>query len=775
MIDWITKEESWDLPVRGFRAADEGSGAAASPGSPLRFESPRGCLELSLAERSALRLRFARKLPFSTKASRAIEPGLAAAMSSSPAAASLESAPGAARLKARAGDFLFELDREGGAFTVSAGSGLGFSSAGPIRLCRDSISAAFELAPGESIYGLGEKTGFLDRRGRRFEMWNTDRPTHTPDADPLYQSIPFLIRFDGRVAQGLFLDSSARSLFDLGFAEPGLLGLAAFDEELDLYFIEGPSIAEVVSSYGRLTGRMELPPRWALGFGQSRWSYYPEEAVLGLASRLREDGIPCDSIYLDIDYMDGYRVFSWDLSRFPDPEDLCAKLRASGIRAVTIVDPGVKRDARYAMYREGCAEGHFCKLPDGSVYHGRVWPGEAAYPDFSRSATREWWAAAHRELLGRGVSGIWCDMNEPSDFSRGPEADADRRKATVPNELLSDEDGSPRPFALTHNAYGLDMCRAAARAFELHKPGERPFVLTRAGYAGVQRYAAVWSGDNHSWWEHLAQSLPMLLGMGLSGLAFVGSDAGGFQGDADAELYCRWMELASLTPFFRAHAAIDSRPQEPWAFGAEAESVAREAIRLRYSLLPYIYSLFRAATQDGLPIMRPLVLDFPRDERSRGLCDEFLLGPSLLVAPVLRPGERERLVYLPEGLWYDFYTGEAAEGGRSLIAPAPLGRIPLFARSGSVLALAESAASTAAMDFSHLRLRAYAGAEGSFELYEDDGESLAYKDGEFSLTRYAITRTAAGEWSLSSERLRDGWMPGRASPAAELVGGPWAR
>lgn len=757
-MDWVTKDDDWKLHVEAFeKLGPAGSGFVA--------RSSRGELELSLLGKSMLRLRFARKPPFSTRASRAVLPQLEAPEK-------LELREASKAISAEAGGFSFELDRDSGAFSVSSERGVSFSASSAIRLGRDSISVSFELIADESIYGLGEKTGFLDRRGRRLEMWNTDRPIHTPDADPLYQSIPFLIRFDGERAQGLFLDSSARTLFDLGFSDPDRLDIAAFDDELDLYFIEGPSIADVVASYARLTGAMELPPLWALGFGQSRWSYYPEEKVLKLAREFRERGIPCDSIYLDIDYMDGYRVFSWNLSRFPDPEAFCAKLERMGIRVVTIVDPGVKRDARYAIYRAGCEGGHFCKLPDGSVYHGKVWPGDAAYPDFSRSATREWWAQAHAELLGRGVSGIWCDMNEPSDFSRG--SDTDRRAVTVPDELLSDEDGSPRPFSITHNLYGLDMSRAARRAFELHKPLERPFVLTRAGYSGVQRYAAVWSGDNHSWWEHLAQSVPMLLGMGLSGLSFVGSDAGGFQGDADAELYARWMELAALTPFFRAHAAIDSRPQEPWSFGPEAEDAARKAVTLRYSLLPYIYSVFRAAARDGLPVMRPLVLDFPKDERARNLCDEFLLGPALLVAPVIRPGDRERLVYLPAGRWYDFYSGEVIEGGRSLIAAAPFDRIPLFVRAGSVLALAMSADSTAAMDFSRLRIRAYAGDSGAFELYEDDGRSLAYKDGEYSLTRYAIAQESGGAWRLSSEVLHSGWKGGCHAPELELVGGPWA-
>ncbi|MDP3177232.1 MAG: glycoside hydrolase family 31 protein [Spirochaetaceae bacterium] len=765
MSDWVTEDGAWALPAAPCRGA-------TMRDSRCVLELARGAIEVTSIEDSVLRIRFARSLPFSRRPSRAV-------IAESSGSAVLGGDEAIARVSS--GAFALLLDRATCRMVLSGPGGPLFSGNGPFLLGRDSISLSARLEEGESIYGLGEKTGFLDRRGRRFEMWNTDDPTHTPDKDPLYQSIPFLVRFDGRRASGLFLDSTARSVFDLGFSDPDRLRIEVGDDEMDLYFFEGPTIASVVAAYARLTGTMRLPPRWALGFGQSRWSYYPDSRVIGIAKEFRERDIPCDSIYLDIDHMDGYRVFTWNGARFPDPAGMCAELGSMGFRAVAIVDPGVKKDARFPLYVEGARDGRFCLLPDGSIYHGRVWPGEAAYPDFSSSAAREWWARAHAPLLGQGVSGIWCDMNEPSDFST--DAGRDRRKATVPDDLMSDEDGDPRPFSLSHNAYGLDMCRAAVRAFETHSPGRRPFVLTRSGYAGIQRYAAVWTGDSHAWWEQLAQSMPMLLGKGLSGLPFVGGDAGGFQGDADAELYIRWMQLAAMTPFFRAHASIHSKAREPWSFGSsaagggatgsEAEAAARDAIRLRYSLLPYIYSEFRRASLDGLPVMRPLVLDFQGDPRARGLCDEFLLGRSLLVAPVTRPGDRERLVYLPGGLWYDYFTGEAIEGGRSVIAEAPLGRIPIFAKAGSVVPLAESAPSTAAMDFSRLRLRAYAGGEGSFELYEDDGESLAYLEGAYDLTRLSISRNASGEWELGREALHRGFAGGCASPELELIGGPW--
>lgn len=755
MINWITKDKAWELPTSPLLGA-------TTRGAACVLELAKGSIELTAVEPSIMRLRYSRSGAFSVRPSRAV----VTLPTGSTTLVEGKSGPGIL-----AGRFCVDFDRSSSGITVSGSNGIIFSSEGPFLLDRDSVSLTAILAPDESIYGLGEKTGFLDRRGRYVEMWNTDDPVHTPDKDPLYQSIPFLIRFDGVRASGLFLDSTARSFFDLGFSDPERLGISVHDTEMDLYFIEGPSIADVVSAYTRLTGNMNLPPRWALGFGQSRWSYHPESRVMDLAISFRKRDIPCDTIYLDIDYMDGYRVFTWNGARFPDPARMCSKLARMGFRVVTIVDPGVKRDALYPLYVGGAREGRFCRLADGSIYHGKVWPGESAYPDFSSRSTREWWAHAHRPLLESGVSGIWNDMNEPSDFSS--ETGGDRRKATVPDEVMSDEDGEPRSFALSHNAYGLDMCRATAQAFEEFRPGKRPFVLTRAGYAGIQRYAAVWTGDNHSWWEHLAQAVPMQLGLGLSGICFVGGDSGGFQGDADGELFARWMEFSALTPFFRAHSFIDSKPHEPWSFGPETEAAARDAIRLRYSLLPYLYSEFRKASLDGLPVMRPLVLDYQNDTRTRNLCDEFLLGRSLLVAPVLRPAERERLVYLPEGLWYDFHTKEAIEGGRSIIAAAPFNRIPLFVRAGALIPLAEPADSTALMDFSRLRIEAYAGARGAFELYEDDGESFAYREGAYTLTRYEIAQASDGEWKIHSERICNGWTGACASPMVKLIGGPW--
>lgn len=630
--------------------------------------------------------------------------------------------------------------------------------------CKGFIGITSAISKDQKFYGLGEKTGFLDKRGRKYTMWNTDDPLHTPDRDPLYKSIPFLISKDDDRVFGLFVDSIALSQFDLGYEHPDYLSLKVRDDLLDLYILDGASIKEVLTRYTELTGRMKLPPLWSLGYQQCRWSYYPEERVEQLAQEFKNRDIPCDAIYLDIDYMNEFRVFTFDENRFPHPEQLSSKLREQGIRLVTIIDPGVKMDADYPVYLEGARNGYFCKLPTGEVYHGKVWPGVSAYPDFSKSATRKWWGEKHAALFDKGISGIWNDMNEPSDFS--VETHGDRTLATVPNHVMMDFDGKPRSFAKSHNAYGLLMCMATLEGFNTLRPDERPFIVTRSAYAGIQRYSAVWTGDNHSWWEHLASSIPMYLNIGLSGVPFVGGDVGGFQGECEPELFARWIQLGAFTPFFRAHSVIHSKDHEPWAFGQEVEKVAREAIKLRYSLMPYLYSEMRRSAETGLPLMRPLVLEFENDPLTHHIDDQFMVGPWLLVAPVLKRHARKRMVYLPEGAWYDYYTKQYYEGGTTILVDAPLDRIPLFVRAGAILPFAEPALSTKLMDMGRLRFEVYTGAAGVFDLYEDDGISYDYREGRYNLYRFTLSKAQEGE-VLHVEALAQGYDHGFET--AEIV------
>ncbi len=634
-----------------------------------------------------------------------------------------------------------------------------YASAGaPFFYSRNRIGAAVELDPRDRIYGLGERMGYLDKRGRRYINWNNDNPFMRESSDPLYQSVPMWLRVTppdgagrgapdgGSTAPGGAVQPSATGIF-IDYPGAAWVDADSFDESIfrmhhtegaaTIYVFPGPSLDDVVSQYTALTGRIPLPPKWALGFHQCRYSYMSAARVEEVAGEFRAREIPCDAIYLDIHYMDGYRVFTWDRDAFPNPPGMLERLRERGIRVVTIVDPGVKADPDYHVYRDGVRDDVFARRSTGEIYHGAVWPGTAAFPDFTRERTRTFWARGHQALLGAGVSGIWNDMNEPADFTG---TDFDRIGFGPPLDLMLDRDGDRRPFTAYHNAYANEMARATREAFAEYLPEERPFVLTRAGYAGIQRHAAVWNGDVDSSWHHLAQSIPMFLNMGLSGVSFVGSDIGGFHHNATAELYARWMQYAVFTPYMRAHTALGTDDHEPWAFGEQVEEISRESINLRYRLLPYLYSLFREAAETGRPLMRTLASAFPGDARTYGISDQYLFGPSLLVAPVTAPDQRRRPLYLPEGVWYELHSGERFEGPLELFADAPLSRIPVFVRAPAVIPMQQPAAHTG-VDPDEIELHSFAGRPGEstmFELYDDDGLSHAAGEGAYRLLRLTI-------------------------------------
>jgi alpha-glucosidase len=597
---------------------------------------------------------------------------------------------------------------------LSEGGGLGFRGEGAY--------CTRKLVEAEALYGLGEKAFDLNLRGRALEMWNTDPESYAPGVDPINLCVPALIALrDGR-AYGLFLDNPGHARFDLGHTYPDQLRYEASSGELCAYFFAGPSMPDVLARYTQLTGRMSLPPRWMLGYHQSRWSYHPERQVRKVAAKFRRRRIPCDALYLDIHYMDGYRVFTWDTGRFPDPPGLLADLRAQGFRTIAIIDPGVKVDPGYQVHDEGLALDMFCKLPDGTPFQGPVWPGQCYFPDFTDPKVRAWWGKLYKPLLDAGVAGFWNDMNEPAIFG-----------GIMPGTVHHAYDGRGATHGKIHNVYSLQMARATAEGLRRLRPGERVPLLARAGYAGLQRFGLVWTADNLSTWAHLRLCLSMCLNLGLSGLAFCGPDIGGFAGDCDGELLVRWTQVGALTPFFRNHSAIGSRRQEPWAFGEPYESICRRWIELRYELLPYLYTAFWQAAQTGLPVMRPLSLAYPQDIRTYSLDDQYLFGDALLAAPVGQPGQRARQVYLPGGAWYDFWTGERLNG--KVAAGAPLARMPLYVRSGTVLPMGPVMQHTGEWPPEALKLHIYPG-EGESWLYEDDGQSLAYRNGEFQLTRF---------------------------------------
>lgn len=604
------------------------------------------------------------------------------------------------------------------------------------------------IAEDERFFGLGEKTGDVDKRGHEWVMWNSDIPGYGNDTDPLYQSIPFLAGLREGRAWGLFLNNSHRSRFNLGAGNHRYWSFAAEGGALDYFVFAGPRIADVVRAYTGLTGRMPLPPKWALGYQQSRWSYYPDREVLSLAREFRERKIPADVIYLDIHYMDDYRVFTWHPERFPQPDAMLHELGGMGFKPVVIVDPGVKQDPNYAIAREGLAGDHFVRYPDGEVYVGSVWPGRAYFPDFARAETRAWWGGHLAGLRAHGVRGIWNDMNEPAVWGKA-----------FPDEVLMQEADAPASFKRMHNLYGHLMAQGTYEGLRQRFPDERPFVLTRAGFAGTQRWSAVWTGDNVASWEHLALGIRMMLGLGLSGAAFNGTDVGGFEGTPSGELYARWMQVGAFSPLFRAHTTFGTPGQEPWAFGERIEAIASDAIRLRYRLLPYLYTLFAQAHRSGAPIMRPLFWHYPNDANvyAPEWQQQFLVGERLLVAPVLTAGSTLQRVYLPAGRWLELGTETVHDGGQAVVIDTPLERIPTFLAEGGILPLGEVTQYVGEHESTMLTLEVFAGAtESAFDLYEDDGSSHAYEDGGYRITRLRTVRRGDA-LTLSREVVHDGY------------------
>ena len=528
------------------------------------------------------------------------------------------------------------------------------------------------VAPGDRVYGLGERTGGLDKRGRAWTFWNTDAYDPAlggwkPDQDPLYQSIPFEVRFKDGLAHGLFTDETRRMVIDLGQSRDTITAVGA--KSLEQWVIAGPAIADVVDRYTQLTGRPARPPRWALGFHQSRWGYPDGATVEAVAARFRSEGIPADGIWLDIQHQRGFRSFTVDDAQFPP--GMFGRLKAQGFKVIAIADPGIKVDAAWDIYQSGVAGGHFLD------YEGNAWPGTSKWPDFSRADTRAWWGGLVDLTASRGIDGIWLDVNEPTTFPEGGGG------TTIPDGVAADGDGQPTTMAQLHNVYALLQAKATYEA--LAARGEQPFVLSRAGYAGIQRYAAVWTGDVPSTWSGLSQTLPMLLGLGMSGVPIVGSDIGGYSGNASPELYARWLALGSLSPFSRAHVTSSVPGQEPWMFGPEVTGIARARITDRYWLLPTIYSLADEAARTGAPILRPLVWQFPDDPKTYDLGDQAMLGSSILVAPVLVQGAASRSVYLPAGRWFELHSGAIHDGPATIEVSTTLAALPLFVREGAII------------------------------------------------------------------------------------------
>lgn len=611
------------------------------------------------------------------------------------------------------------------------------------------------MRPDESSYGLGERAAGLQLRGRTYALWNSQPENFTPDADPLHTCVPFYLGLHQDGVYGLFWDNSSRGQVDVGHSKADVLSFEAERGELRYFLFAGDDIRQVLNRYTELTGRISLPPLWGLGYHQSRFSYDNQDEVLRLADELRLRHVPCDAVYLDVHYMDGFRVFTWNQQRFEHFRQMITALHEVGLKVIAVLHPAVKIDADYESYRSGAERGVFLRFPDEQAVNVAGWAGLSCLPDFTNPAARRWWMEQIRALVQVGVDGFVNDLSEPTVFTSDG-------TTTLPDFVLHDHEGIGGNHQELHNVYGMLMARASNEGLKRLRSDLRPFNAARAGYAGIQRYAGSLMSGNLSDWESLRLSISMTLNMGLSGVALAGADAGGFDKDANGELLTRWLQAASLMPYFRSHSAASTHRQEPWAFGQPYEVINRLTIALRYRLMPYLYAVTALCKEYGWPIIRPLFMAEPQNPALRGVDDCYLLGDALLVAPVLHPGATRRSVYLPIGSWYDYWTNELYEGGQTITVTAPLERLPLFVRGGAVLPHWPEMRFVGEQEVQTLIYRVY---PGEFEtvLYEDAGEGMMYEDGDYRWLyitvgwdegRLIIDRRVAGRYSPPYQNMK---------------------
>ncbi len=585
----------------------------------------------------------------------------------------------------------------------------------------------------EAYYGLGDKPVDINLKGKRFENWVTDSYAYGRDTDPIYKSIPFYIGLHHAKAYGIFFDNTFRSFFDFSAERRNITSYWAQGGEMNYYFIYGPGMTDVVASYTDLTGKPhEMPPLWALGYHQCKWSYYPESNVKAITKKFRDLKIPCDAIYLDIDYMDGFRCFTWNNEHFPDPKAMVKELENDGFKTIAIIDPGIKIDMDYNIFREALEKDYFCKRADGPYMKGKVWPGECFFPDFTDPKVREWWAGLYKELIEEiGVKGVWNDMNEPAVM--------DVPGKTFPDDVRHNYDGNRCSHRKAHNVYGMQMARATYQGLKKFSYPKRPFVITRAAYAGTQRYTSTWTGDNVATWDHLNIANIQAQRLSMSGFSFVGSDIGGFAEQPNGELYARWIQLGMFHPFFRTHSSGDHGDQEPWAFGTNITDIVRKFIEIRYQLLPYLYTAFWRYAEEGIPILKSLVLFDQNDPHTHYRNDEFICGEKILACPVAEPNAKGRRMFIPKGKWYNFWDNEVIEGGEEVWVDADLDSMPIFIKAGAIIPKYPVQQFVGEKTIDQLTLDVYfkEGKEKS-QVYEDAHDGYDYKKGRFSLRDFKL-------------------------------------
>jgi len=635
------------------------------------------------------------------------------------------------------------------------------------------INFIYKMSKEDIVYGLGETLGALNKRGKIYRFYNTDDPEHIPDKMSLYGSHPFII-LDGKITFGLFIDYPSEIILDIGFTDKDILQITVPSKDFDLYIFDTDEKLSIIKEYFNLTGKPYIPPKWAFGFQQSKWSYFSEEEVRNVAKKFREIGIPCDVIYTDIDYMDSYKVFTINKEKFPNYEGMVKDLKEIGIKVIPIIDPGVKIEKDYEMYEEGKEKGFFCVDEKGNDFVAAVWPGPTHFPNFLNSEVRRWWGKKYKLFTDMGIKGFWNDMNEPSIFYTPKGLDnllkmlkyleGNKENAGIEVFLAKEtllniasnredyksfyhklDDSSLINHDTVHNLYGFNMTKATADELKELCPNERYLLLSRSSYPGLHRMASIWMGDNKSWWEHMLVNIRMLQSLNMMGFFYTGADVGGFGADSSAELVIRWMELGAFTPFYRNHSALNTRPQEPWQFDEESLNIMRDIVRLRYAFLPYTYSEYMNSVKESVPFVKPLSFVFEGD-RVKDIEDQYMYGDSLMVAPVHEQNKKGRYVHLPEVNWLNWTASKYEERNMKVYEAgdyyieADLNEIPLFIKENSLILLSEPMNYVGEKEISELTVIGLVSDHAIYNYYDDDGTTYNFTKGEFGNLKIDITK-----------------------------------